>query len=636
MIASLDAGLYGSTVIDGAISGAIYALLAVGIVAVYRTTRTLNLAQGGMATMGAYLFIALRERGVPTVLALPIVVLIGAAVGLGIGQVIGWPLRRVSPTVKLVASLGILLVVQSVSAMSFGVSSRPSPPLVSRHIIDIGGVTVVSDGLVVLVIAAATALLLNRLFVTTRLGLQMRAVAVDPIAAALQGIDVRFVTVASWTLGAVLAFGAGALLGPILVDVQPYLLTLIALQALSATLVGRLDSLTGALVGGLIVGEVVTFAQFWFPETSGNTSIALFGFVLLLLLVQRRGALTGGIAATVRRSLRWTPQLSVGLLVLGLIAPAIVGKGDLVSVSASLVFAIAALSVVIVTGWAGQTSLAQVTFMGVGALAYARLTVDAGMPMYFAIPIAVLAAAALSVVIGLPALRLRGIYLAIATLAFAEVIQDAVITNDRFSGSNNGFFVARPVLGPLDLTPDRTLYYFLLGVLVTCCLLVALMRRSSFGRRLVALSDSEVGAAARGIDLTVAKLTAFGVSAALAGLAGCLYVMVVTSVAPASFNPLQSIFLLGAVVLLGQESVLAAVAAGVLYAYVPTFLVEHLTNVFGGRAAQLPNLIVGVGLLALLVGREYLPEIAERLPRLPLGILTRGGTTTETLGDATA
>ena len=125
-------------------------------------------------------------------------------------------------------------------------------------------------------------------------------------------------------------------------------------------------------------------------------------------------------------------------------------------------------------------------------------------------------------------------------------------------------------------------------------------------------------------------------SAALAGLAGCLYVMVVTSVAPASFSPLQSIFLLGAVVLLGQESVLAAVAAGVLYAYVPTFLVEHLTNVFGSRAAQLPNLIVGVGLLAVLVGREYLPEVAERLPRLPLGLLTRGGGATEALGDATA
>ena len=149
---------------------------------------------------------------------------------------------------------------------------------------------------------------------------------------------------------------------------------------------GRLDSLTGALVGGLIVGEVVTFSQFWFPETTGNNSIALFGFVLLLLLVQRRGALAGGIASVVRRSMRWTPQLSVGLLVLGLLAPAIFGKGDLVSVSASLVFAIAALSVVIVTGWAGQTSLAQVTFMGVGAVAYARLTVDAGMPMYFAIP----------------------------------------------------------------------------------------------------------------------------------------------------------------------------------------------------------------------------------------------------------
>jgi ABC-type branched-subunit amino acid transport system permease subunit len=636
MIAGIDPGLYASTLIDGAITGSIFALLAMGIVAVYRTTRTLNLAQGGMATMGAYLFITLREHSVPTLLALPVVVAVGAAVGLGVGQLIGWPLRRASATVKLVASLGILLVVQSVSAMSFGVQSRPSPPLVSRHIIDVAGVTVVTDGLVVLVIAAAVALLLNRLFVRTRLGLQMRAVAVDPIAAALQGIDVRFVTVASWTVGAVLAFGAGALLGPILVDVQPYLLTLIALQALSATLVGRLDSLTGALIGGLIVGEVVTFSQFWFPQTSGNNSIALFGFVLLLLLIQRRGALVGGVVTAVRRSLRWSRPLSLGLLILGLFAPAIFGKGDLVSVTASLVFAIAALSVVIVTGWAGQTSLAQVTFMGVGAVTYARLTVDAGLPMYFAIPLAVLAAAVLSVVIGLPALRLRGIYLAIATLAFAEVIQDAVISNNSLSGSANGFFVARPVLGPLDLTPDRTLYYFLLGMLVACCLFVAWLRRTSFGRQLMALSDTEVGAAARGINLTVAKLAAFGVSAALAGLAGCLYVMVVTSVAPASFNPLQSIFLLGAVVLLGQESVVAAVAAGVLYAYVPTFLVEHLTNVFGDRAAQLPNLLVGVGLLALLVGREYLPEIAERLPRLPRNLLSHGGGATEALGDATA
>src|SRR4030081_1386416 len=114
MIAGIDPALYASTVIDGAITGSIFALLAMGIVAVYRTTRTLNLAQGGMATMGAYLFITLREHSVPTLLALPIVVAVGASVGLGLGQLIGWPLRRASATVKLVASLGILLVVQSV------------------------------------------------------------------------------------------------------------------------------------------------------------------------------------------------------------------------------------------------------------------------------------------------------------------------------------------------------------------------------------------------------------------------------------------------------------------------------------------------------------------------------------------
>jgi ABC-type branched-subunit amino acid transport system permease subunit len=305
--------------------------------------------------------------------------------------------------------------------------------------------------------------------------------------------------------------------------------------------------------------------------------------------------------------------------------------------SLALIFAIAALSVVVITGWTGQTSLAQVTFMGVGAFVAARLMAPAvGLPLYLAAPVAVLAAAAVSVVVGLPALRLRGVYLAVVTLGFAQVMQDAVFNNATLTGSQNGVNVARPVLGRLDLSSEHTLYYLLLGVLVGCCLLVAGVRRSSLGRRMIALRTTEVGASVRGIDLVSTKLMAFSLSAALAGLAGVLYALELQSVGPAPFNPLQSIFLLGAVVLLGQESVVAAVAAGVLYAYVPTFLVEHLTNVFGDRAAQLPNLLVGVGLLALLVGREYLPEIAERLPRLPRNLLSRGGGATEALGDATA
>ncbi|MEA2670070.1 MAG: branched-chain amino acid transport system permease protein [Chloroflexota bacterium] len=280
---------YATDAVLGLIQGAVYGLLAMGVVAIYRTTRTLNLAQGGMATLGAFTYIALREHGVPTPVAVVTVVALGAAAGLGIGQLIGWPLRRADPTVKLVSSLGVLLVVQSLVGIIFGNVPRSAPPLVSPDSVSALGVTVPVDGLVVLAVAAASAVLLHRLLTSTRLGLHMRAVAADPEVAALQGVNVRLVTLGSWMLGAAIALGGGILLGPVIRTVAPYLLTLIALQALGATLLGRIDSLSGALAGGLILGELVTFAQEILPGTQGNADIAVFLFILAVLLLQRRG-----------------------------------------------------------------------------------------------------------------------------------------------------------------------------------------------------------------------------------------------------------------------------------------------------------------------------------------------------------
>lgn len=294
--------------------------------------------------------------------------------------------------------------------------------------------------------------------------------------------------------------------------------------------------------------------------------------------------------------------------------PSVLGPARLLSMSLALVFAVAGLSVVVITGWTGQTSLAQVTFMGVGAFVLARLMAPGvGLPLYLAAPVAVLAAAAISIVVGLPALRLRGIYLAIVTLGFAQVMQDAVFNNATLTESQNGLTVARPVLGRLDLSSEHTLYYLLLGVLVGCCVLVAAVRRSSVGRRMISLRTTEVGASARGIDLVSTKLLAFSLSAGLAGLAGVLYALEVQSVGPAPFNPLQSIFLLGLVVIAGQRTIAAALAAGVLYAWMPPELTRHFTDsTFGPNAT---NLVAGVGLLLVLIGREQLAGVANRLPR---------------------
>jgi ABC-type branched-subunit amino acid transport system permease subunit len=313
-------------------------------------------------------------------------------------------------------------------------------------------------------------------------------------------------------------------------------------------------------------------------------------------------------AATVRAA------AFVGFVAVAAWLPATLGPSRLLSMSLSMVFAVAALSVVLITGWTGQTSLAQVTFMGVGAFVLARLmSSPVGLPLYLAAPVAVLAAAAVSVVVGLPALRLRGVYLAIVTLGFAQVMEDAVFNNATLTESQNGLFVARPVLGRLDLTSEHTLYHLLLGVLVGCCLLVVALRRSSVGRRMISLRTTEVGSSARGIDVTSTKLLAFGLSAGLAGLAGVLYALEVQSVGPASFAPLQSILLLGLVVIAGERTVGAALVAGLLYGWMPA----ELTRLLAGSAVgpNATNLVAGAGLLLVLVGREQLGAVTRRLPR---------------------
>ena len=313
------------------------------------------------------------------------------------------------------------------------------------------------------------------------------------------------------------------------------------------------------------------------------------------------------------------------LLALGLVVPSILNASQLVSASLGVIFAIAALSVLVITGWTGQTSLAQVSFMGVGAYVTGRLVQpEVHTPLVLAALASMAAAAAVSVFVGLPALRLRGIYLAIVTLAFAQVLEDAVFNNQAITGSQDGLFVPRPSVGGLDLSSDRTLYYVCVVVLCLVCLVVAGVRRSSFGRSMMSLNTTEVGASVRGIGLTSVKLLSFAFSASLAGLAGALLAIEIQSVGPASFNPIQSIFLLGLVVMLGRQTILGATLAGVLYGAMPPALTRLFSDSSFGPNAS--NLVVGAGILVVLIGRQYLITATDHLPgRLTALIQSRDG-----------
>jgi branched-chain amino acid transport system permease protein len=284
-----DASIYASIAVDGVVLGAVFALLAMGVVTIYRTTRTLNLAQGGLATLGGSLFVSLRQNGVPTVPALLATIGAGVVVGLVIGEVVGWPIRNATPTTKLVASLGVLLLVQSAVSIVFGDTPRPVPALASRHVVEVFGARILVDEIVVVGAAVAIAIALERVFNATRVGLQMRCVALDTEASALQGINVHVVTLLSWMLGVGVAFGAGVFLSDVFSEVAPLTLTLVLLQALAATLLGRIESLVMAAVGGVILAELVLFMQHFFLDITGISDLTVFGFVVVILLSQRAG-----------------------------------------------------------------------------------------------------------------------------------------------------------------------------------------------------------------------------------------------------------------------------------------------------------------------------------------------------------
>ena len=329
---------------------------------------------------------------------------------------------------------------------------------------------------------------------------------------------------------------------------------------------------------------------------------------------------------------------AVGLTAAAVIAwrlPGALGSSALLTASLALVFAIAALSVVVITGWAGQVSLAQVGFMGVGAYVMARLMDPAvGMPVYGAVPCGVVAAAFVSLLVGLPAVRLRGIHLTIVTLAVGQVLVDAVFSSRRLTGSANGLVVARPVVGSLDLSSDATLFRAVLVVLVLSCLAVAALRHTTAGRSMIALSAPPAAVAARGIDITASTLGAVALSAALAGLAGCCLGLVIGSVGPASFTPLQSALLLALVVLVGARSISGAVVAGVVYATLPQMLPRLFSDPV--TASRAVNLVAGGGLLVALVVRERAGAAIRRAIDAAAGRARRMVRAERRLGDAAA
>lgn len=591
-------------VVLGLLVGSLYALLAIGLVLVFKATRVLNLAHGQIGASAVVVLVELVvNAGLPYPLALLIALVSGVTVGVLVEVLYIHALRRAAGLVTMVATLAIgqvlagttSLLISPTDQAKLGLSNFPQPVSVRTQV---AGVTINGSGAVTLVVVPLLAAALALFFKKARYGIAIRAAADDEDNARLLSISPRRVSLTAWGL----AGGLSALAAVLIAGVKgsgsdfsfgPGLL----LRALAPALIARLSSLPVTALAGLGVGVL---DQLVTAET-GNATVsdaALFLVVLVSLFVQRTAAGRAGdvtavsfpVAAAARRissaarassafqrSRRGVP-VAVGVLLA--LVPLALDDADNGTLALTAAFAVAGLSVVLLTGIAGQVSLGQWAIAGVGAYAVGLASLRWHWNVLPSLLFAAIAGAVGSLVIGIPALRLRGLYLGLASLALAVAAHSWLFQTSLFGQVDKGAGggqVARPRLlgaGGVSLFGNRAFAYLALAVLAVAAGVVAVVRSGRVGRQLTAVRENERAAAAFGVDVITAKLTAFTLAGALAGLAGGLYAYAQGGPDQSDFTPSQSFLVLAIAIVGGVATISGPLIGAVLLITLPTVFAD--------------------------------------------------------------
>ena len=576
-----------------------YAALGLGLVLVHRASGVVNFAHGAMAMLVTYAFVELRpDIGLGPALAVSVVA--AAALGLAVDGLVFRPLRRAPALARVVASVGLLATLQALAVLWFGADSRPVPSLLPNRPVSLLGVDVPRDRLLLAVLVVLAATGLWALYRFTRFGLASRATAEDQVALAMLGWSPDVVSAVNWMLASVLAGLAGILVGPI-TALDPATTTLLVVPALAAALAGRLSSF-GATVGvalglGMAQSALLKVQDdlSWVPRSGVREALPLLVILVALALGGGRSLGRGTpaerplpLATRARRPGRWTVVGLVG----GAAGVLLLGGQYRLGLVNSLIGAVICLSLVVLTGYVGQISLAQMAFAGVAGFSLAKLTTTWDVPFPVAPLVAAGLAAVVGVVVGLPALRLRGLSLAVVTLAAAVAVEEAVFKSPALTGGFEGTRV--PELAGVGRTGSRGFGLVALAVLAAVALAVTALRRARLGRRFLAVRANERAAAACGINLTATKLTAFALSALVAGLGGAMLGYGQGRLSFGSFGVFVSLSYLAAAYLGGIASVSGALLGGLL---VPSGLVFTVVD------GKYQLLVVGISLIAVAVLR---------------------------------
>ncbi len=563
-------------VIVGVATGSVYGLAGMGLVLTYNTSGIFNFAHGSVAAAGCYVFYELREQhGVPWPLAAAIV-LLGFAPLAGVGlEQLARRLHGTTVATRIVATIGILFAVQGFAQARYGPTPLVVEPFLPTTTFELGGVFIGWDQVITAVIAAASAVALFLFFRGSQLGLAMRAVVEDPNLVALGGDSPPRIRRAAWAIGSAFATLSGLLLVPV-IGLDALVLTLLVVYSFGAAAVGAFASLPLTYLGGLGIGVAANVSQRYVADVDwlGGLPPSLPFIVLFVALLVTPARRLGGADAKTGFGRPVAPlvpppvrRVLLGVTVAGLaVVPWVVGARLPVYTNA-LIFVIVFLSLRLLVHLSGQVSLCHATFAAVGAATFSHLAHGAGVPWLLALGGAGIAAAAVGVLIALPAIRLSGLYLTLATFGFAILVEQLLYGQDILFGPNNPRIAPRP--GGFE--SDTAFYLIVLGVVLAAMGVTAFVHRSRLGRILSVLSESPTALATAGVSPTVARTLVFAVSASLAGVAGALFGAMTEAVNGVPFGFFASLQWLTLLIVGGSARYGSAFIAAALIAVVPAY-----------------------------------------------------------------
>jgi branched-chain amino acid transport system permease protein len=580
--------------VNGLVIGNIYALLAIGLALIFGVANLINFAHGSVYTIGAYVgWACVTFFGTPLPLTIAIVLFATALVGIAIERLAIRPLQGRSRIAPLLATIGLSFVLDQLVQLICRPEPRALPNPLPAWRITIGGGSIGALDILIAAIGIVSAAVLFAFLRYTKLGWAVRATAQDPEAAAQMGVNTDAVNSTVFSIASALGGLSGLLVGMYYNHIDPTMSFTAMLKGIVATVIGGVGNVPGAIFGSLVLGLTESYGIALFGETYRD----LFAFVLLIAALMLRpeglfgrGAvhsepLTGTFLAPskplrVPKAAVWAATLAAAVLPLLYAQPYL-----LQTLTNAWLAGMLALSLTLMAGTAGQISLGQAALLAIGAYASALLTLDLGLPVGFAILLAGILAAAIGTLLIFPAFRLRGHYVAIATLAIGQVVGLVILNWESLTQGAMGLSGIPPLsFAGRDLYSPAAVYWICLAALVILALMQTRLLSSHFGRTLRAIRDDDIAARAYGVQLDRYKSLAFAFGAFGAGVSGALSAHLFSYINYQTFDAQVSLLALTMIILGGMGNVLGAIAGALILVSLPEafrFTAEYRVLIYG-------------------------------------------------------